>query len=92
MGDLVLLVTKSVLGRCGACGERGIVILSDLLVGLLRSLGARTLDGLGNVSGGIGGGVGGGAGDILGPGLIRRSVIHKIGTNLDSVHFELMFS
>lgn len=53
VGKLVLLINESVLGSRGAGGDLGIVILSDLLVGLLGGLGTSALDGLGDVVGGV---------------------------------------
>ena len=53
VGLLVLLVDKSILGSGGTSAQLGIVVLCDLLVGLLGSLGASTLHGLGNIVGGV---------------------------------------
>lgn len=88
MGRLVKLVANSVLGRSGAGGDRGIIIFSDLLVGLLRSLGARTLEGLGDVVGGVLTRLGDVVGSVLEPELVM-SLVQKIGTNRGSVHFEV---
>lgn len=78
MGNLVFLVENSVLCCFRARGERSIITLGDILVGLLRSLGAGPLDGLGKV-----------LSSVLGPRLVRRSDMHMIGTNLDSLHCEI---
>jgi hypothetical protein len=53
VGELVLLVEGSVLGRGGTGADVGIIVLGDLLVGLLGSLGTSALDGLGDVVAGV---------------------------------------
>lgn len=53
VGELVLLVNNGILGGAGTGGDLGIVVLSDVLVGLLGSLSASALDGLGDVVGGV---------------------------------------
>jgi hypothetical protein len=53
VGELVLLVDHSILSGTGTGGDLGIIVLSDVLVGLLGSLSASTLDGLGDVVGGV---------------------------------------
>ena len=53
VGNLVLLVNDGILGSAGAGRELGIVALSDVLVGLLGSLGTGALDGLSDVVGGL---------------------------------------
>lgn len=50
---LILLVDKSILRSGGTSAQLGIVILCDLLVGLLGSLSASSLHGLGNIVGGV---------------------------------------
>lgn len=53
VGLFVLLVNDRILGSGGTGGELGVVVLGDLLVGLLGSLGTGALDGLGDVVGGV---------------------------------------
>lgn len=53
VGLLVLLVNDGVLGGAGAGADVGVAVLGDVLVGLLGSLGAGALDGLGDVVGGV---------------------------------------
>lgn len=53
MGLLVLLVNKGILGSAGTGAQLSVVILGDLLVGLLGSLGTGALDGLRDVVGGL---------------------------------------
>lgn len=53
VGDLILLVDDGILSSAGASGELGIVALSDVLVGLLGSLGTGALNGLSDVVGGL---------------------------------------
>jgi hypothetical protein len=53
VGELVLLVNNGILGGAGTGGDLGIVVLSDVLVGLLGSLSASALDGLGDVVGSV---------------------------------------
>ena len=50
---LVELVSNGILCGSGAGAEAGIVVLGNLLVSLLGSLGTGALDGLGNVVGGV---------------------------------------
>lgn len=53
VGELVLLVGKSILGSAGAGRDIGITALSDVLVGLLGSLSSSALDGLSDVVNGL---------------------------------------
>jgi hypothetical protein len=53
VGNLVLLVGKSVLGSAGAGRDVGITALGDVLVGLLGSLSTSSLDGLSDVVNGL---------------------------------------
>lgn len=53
VAGLVELVSSGILCGSGAGAEAGIVVLGNLLVGLLGSLGTGALDGLGNVVGGV---------------------------------------
>jgi hypothetical protein len=53
VGELVLLVDSGILSGAGPGGDVGIVVLSDILVCLLGSLSASTLDGLSDVVGGV---------------------------------------
>jgi hypothetical protein len=53
VGELVLLVDNGILSGAGTGGDLGIIVLSDVLVGLLGSLSASALDGLGDVVGGV---------------------------------------
>jgi hypothetical protein len=53
VGGLVELVSDGILGGSGTAAQAGIAVLSNLLVGLLGSLGTGALDGLGNVVGGV---------------------------------------
>lgn len=53
VGELVLLVDNGILGGAGTGRDLGVVVLGDVLVGLLGSLSASTLDGLGDVVGGV---------------------------------------
>jgi len=53
VAGLVELVSNGILCGSGARAEAGIVVLGNLLVGLLGSLGTGALDGLGNVVGGV---------------------------------------
>jgi hypothetical protein len=53
VGDLVLLVDDGILGGAGAGTQAGIVVLGDVLVGLLGSLGTGALNGLSDVVGGV---------------------------------------
>lgn len=73
VGNLVLLVEDGILSGAGAGAQAGIVVLSDVLVGLLGSLGTGALDGLGDVVGGVltGGGVSQGNLAMI----VRRQVI-----------------
>lgn len=53
MSFFVLLVDDGILRSGGTGAQLGIVILGDLLVGFLRSLGTGALDGLGNIVRGV---------------------------------------
>lgn len=53
VAGLVELVSNGILCGSGAGAEAGIVVLGNLLVGLLGSLGTGALDRLGNVVGGV---------------------------------------
>lgn len=53
VGQLVLFVNDSILSGGGTGGDVCVVVLGDVLVGLLGSSGASTLDGLTNVVGGV---------------------------------------
>lgn len=50
---LVLLVNDGILGSASTCTDLGIVVLGNLLVGLLGSLGTSALNSLGNVVNGV---------------------------------------
>lgn len=53
VGHFVLLVESGILGGAGTGGDLGIVALSDVLVGLLGSLGTGALNRLRDVVGGV---------------------------------------
>jgi hypothetical protein len=53
VGNLILLVEEGILSSAGAGGDLCVVALSDVLVGLLGSLGTGALDGLSDVVGGL---------------------------------------
>ena len=53
VGHLVLLVDEGILGSFSTGAQLGVIVLSDVLVGLLGSLGTSALDGLSDVVGGV---------------------------------------